>query len=228
MASIKFNEDIIELDNYDDNNIYDLNIFINENFNFIRDNPNFYQSINIDKFNYTSYTCHTDNYKKMYKNYIYINKLNNYNIKILGKIYNTSNILINRNEDNIINNISLHYKNNHITTFHNYLYDIESKNIDIRLINQYLYYMNIYFSNKYKNLENQFKTYKNKIKLIENNLINLKNQETDINYLKYKINIQEDKINILENKINNLNNQLFYLFSLSLLFLINIFKNIFM
>lgn len=234
MTSIKFNDEIIDIDkDYINNiNIYDLNIFTNENFNFIRDNSNYYKNINIKDFDYTSYTSKTNNYKKLYKNYIYINKLNNYNKNLLSSIYNTDNIIFNKNEDNIINSISLHYKNNHINNFHHYLYDIENKNIEIRLINQYLYYMNIHFTNKFKLLENELRKQKDKNKILENylndinelnNLNNIKTQETDIRYLKYKNNSQEDKLIYLENNIINLNKKIFNLYIISLLLLLFIF-----
>jgi hypothetical protein len=44
MATIKFNDEIISDEN---NNIYDLNLFINENFNYIKENPDYYEKINM-------------------------------------------------------------------------------------------------------------------------------------------------------------------------------------
>ena len=220
MTSIKFNEEYID--------ICDLNIFINENFNYIKDNPNFYENVNISKFEYTSNTSKTNNYKKLYNNYIYANKINNYNINLLTKIFRSNNIFLNRNEDNIINSISLHYKNNHISNFQNYIYDIENKNIEIKLINQYLYYMNIYFTNKFKILENNLKYQKDKNKILENHINNYKTQETDIKYLKFKINNYEEKLIFLGNKIDRLNTILLYLYLIPFLFIIKIFKDNFM
>ena len=230
MTSIKFNEEYIDIDrdNFNNINICDLNIFINENFNYIKDNPNFYENVNISKFEYTSNTSKTNNYKKLYNNYIYANKINNYNINLLTKIFRSNNIFLNRNEDNIINSISLHYKNNHISNFQNYIYDIENKNIEIKLINQYLYYMNIYFTNKFKILENNLKYQKDKNKILENHINNYKTQETDIKYLKFKINNYEEKLIFLGNKIDRLNTILLYLYLIPFLFIIKIFKDNFM
>ena len=230
MTSIKFNEEYIDIDrdNLNNINICDLNIFINENFNYIKDNPNFYENVNISKFEYTSNTSKTNNYKKLYNNYIYANKINNYNINLLTKIFRSNNIFLNRNEDNIINSISLHYKNNHISNFQNYIYDIENKNIEIKLINQYLYYMNIYFTNKFKILENNLKYQKDKNKILENHINNYKTQETDIKYLKFKINNYEEKLIFLGNKIDRLNTILLYLYLIPFLFIIKIFKVNFM
>ena len=230
MTSIKFNEEYIDIDrdNLNNINICDLNIFINENFNYIKDNPNFYENVNISKFEYTSNTSKTNNYKKLYNNYIYANKINNYNINLLTKIFRSNNIFLNRNEDNIINSISLHYKNNHISNFQNYIYDIENKNIEIKLINQYLYYMNIYFTNKFKILENNLKYQKDKNKILENHINNYKTQETDIKYLKFKINNYEEKLIFLGNKIDRLNTILLYLYLIPFLFIIKIFKDNFM
>lgn len=227
MTSIKFNEEYIDIDKDNSNNINisDLNIFTNENFNFIKENPNYYETINISKFDFTANTSNTKNYKKLYNNYIYANKINNYNTNLLTKIFKSNNIVLNRNEDNIINSISLHYKNNHINNFHQYLYDIENKNIEIKIINQYLYYMNIYFTNKYNFLQNNLKLQKDKYKIVENHINYYKSQDTDIRYIKYKINNHEDKLIHLENKIEKLNNHLFYLSIISLLFMINIFKD---
>lgn len=226
MSFIKFNDEIIDIDidNLNNINIYDLNIFTNENFNFIKDNPYYYESIDINKFDYTLYTSKTDNYKKLYKNFIYINKINNYNKFLLSKIYNTTNIVFNKNEDNIISSISLHYKNNQIINFHRYLFDIENKNIEIRLINQYLYYMNIYFTNKYKSLERKLKEQKERIKTYENILGSCK-FNNEIKYLNYKINRNEERIIFLENKINNMNSQILYLFILSIIFILNLFNS---
>ena len=232
MASIKFNNEIIDIDidNLNNIDIYDLNIFTNENFNFIKDNPYYYESINISNFDYTLYTSKTDNYKKLYKNFIYANKINNYNKFLLSKIYNTTNLVLNKNEDNLISSISLYYKNNQIINFHRYLFDIENKNIEFRLINQYLYYMNIYFTNKYKSIERKLKEKKetNNNKTFENILRSYKNQENEIKYLKYKVNTNEERIIFLENKINNMNMQILYLFILSLLIVLKLFKDNFM
>ena len=202
---IKFNDDLIDIDT--------------EKFNYVKDNANYYKNINIKTFDYTLYMSKTDNYKKLYKNFIYINKLNNYNINLLSELFNTNSIVLNKNEDNIINSISIHSKKNHINNFENYLFDTENKNIEIRLINQYLYYMNIYFTNKYKSIEKQINHLKNKF--LNHNHNNDDNQITDVmntelKYLKYKINNQNEDIIILKNKL-----------IISMILVIKILKDIF-
>jgi hypothetical protein len=216
MATIKFNDEIISDEN---NNIYDLNLFINENFNYIKENPDYYEKINITKFDFTSNIANTNNYKKLYKNYFYLNKLNNYNINLISTIFNTNSIKINRNDDNIITDISTHYKTNYINNFDRIIFDIENKSIETKLINQYLYYMNVFFNSKILNLEKNYKLLKDKNKILETNLnifMNTKNynydkQETEIKYLKYKTNNYGELLNEYQEEIKKLNKKLNYL-----------------
>lgn len=224
MNIIKFNDEIINLDKINNIDIYDLNIFTNENFNFINDieindyNRYYYKTESKTDFNYNTFTTKTDNYKVLNLNTNYISRINGYINNNIKKIYNTGNISIVRDEEtNNIKYISLHFKNNHLINIKNLIFD-EEKNIDIKLINQYLYYMNIYFTNKYKKLENKYKSLedfykhsKDKIKNLETTIINNKSQEIDIKFLKYKIENQEEYNKTLENKIKKLNNDISYL-----------------
>jgi len=216
MATIKFNDEIISDEN---NNIYDLNLFINENFNYIKENPDYYEKINITKFDFTSNIANTNNYKKLYKNYFYVNKLNNYNTNLISNIFNTNSVKINRNDDNIITGISTHFKTNYINNFDRIIFDIENKSIEAKLINQYLYYMNVFFNSKILNLEKNYKLLKDKNKILETNLnifMNTKNynydkQETEIKYLKYKTNNYGELLNEYQEEIKKLNKKLNYL-----------------
>ena len=216
MNYIKFNDEIISDENY---NIYDLNLFINENFNYIKENPDYYEKINISKFDFTSNIANTNNYKKLYKNCFYMNKLSNYNINLISTIFNTNSIKINRNDDNIITGISTHYKTNYINNFDRIIFDVENKSIDTKLINQYLYYMNVFYNSKILNLEKNYKLLKDKNKILETNLnifMNTKNynydkQETEIKYLKYKTNNYGELLNEYQEEIKKLNKKLNYL-----------------
>lgn len=148
MNSLKFNDEIINLEE-NSNNIYDLNIFTNENYYLSNDSKiigmyynNNYE--NNDKFN--------DIIKKKILNKI--KKEYNKNIDELNITDNEDFIQVSFFYNDCIINISFCKK-----------HKIFTSNIPINMINrnenfhilEYLYSMNVYYNNKYKILENKFK-----------------------------------------------------------------------
>lgn len=191
--SIKFNNEIIKLDEINNNDIYDLNIFVNKNFDY---NISFNRE---DKYNYIK---ETPNYKLLLKNKsykknlddIYIKKLNTYflNKDINYTIDNDDKFIISKksNNENIYYDKNLHiyyynynecYNTNKIYPYSIFNLDLEYPNISVnsinilqqqlKLLNQYLYYMNIHFTIKNKKSEEEISDLKNNL----NNLFKIRN-----------------------------------------------------
>jgi len=182
---ISFNNEIIKLDNIDNNDIYDINIFVNKNFDY---NISFNRC---DKFNYIE---KTPNYQlllnnKLYRKKlddIYINKIKTYffNKDINFMIDNDYKFIMNKksNNENIYYDKRMHIfyynylecdKNNKIYPYSIFNLDLEYPNISLntinvlqqqlKIMNQYLYYMNIHFTLKNKKLKEEINELKEKI-----------------------------------------------------------------
>lgn len=181
---IKFNNEIIKLDDIDNNEIYDLNIFVNNNFDY---NISFNREDkynNIEKNNNYKLLLNNNNYKKNLDN-IYINKLKSYFLnRNINYIIDDDNYIIINNKIN--NNENIYYDKKLHIFYYNYIennntnkiypysifnLDLEYPNFSmnniliihkqLKLINQYLYYMNIHFTNKIKNQEKEIINLKN-------------------------------------------------------------------
>lgn len=146
MLSFKFNDEIINID--ENNNIYDLNLFTNENY---YTNP---QNLNIGMY-YNNTNNNDEKYNEIIKDKIINKIIVDYKINIDELNINDTSILliikfIYNNQVNIVT-----YNKRSKTINANIPMNIINRNENIH-ISDYLYYMNIYFSNKYKQLENNY------------------------------------------------------------------------
>lgn len=145
MSLIKFNDEFIIIDKDNDKNIYDLNVFTNENY---------YKRLESNILG----IYYNNNYEN---NNTFNNILKDKIIKKIMKDYNKNleELNINDNEEFIM--INFIYNNHMININFNKKHKIFTSNIPINLINrcenihiiEYLYTMNVYFTNKYKNLQ---------------------------------------------------------------------------
>ena len=147
MTSIKFNDEIINIDN--NSNIYDLNIFTNENYYISNDSK-------IIGMYYNNNYENNDKFNDIIKRKI-INKIKkeyNKNIEELNITDNENFIIVSFFNNDCIINISFCKKHKIFTS--NIPINIINRNENFHIL-EYLYCMNVYYSNKYKILENKFK-----------------------------------------------------------------------
>lgn len=182
VSIIKFNNEIINLNEIDINDICDLNIFVNNNFDY---NISFNCD---DKYKYIE---KTSNYQLLFNNKLYKKKLDDIYIQKLKSYFlNNEIIYIIDNDDKFVikdkNNQNIYYDKKLHIYYYNYIecnssnkiypysifnLDLEYPNVSsktinilqkqIKLLNQYLYYMNIHFTLKNKKLVNEINNLKN-------------------------------------------------------------------
>ena len=191
MLFIKFNNEKINLNEININDIYDLNIFVNNNFDY---NISFNRD---DKYKYIE---KTSNYQLLLNNKLYKKKLDDIYIeKIKSYFLNKDINYIIDNDDKFAikdrtNNENIYYDKKLHIFYYNYIecntsnkiYPYSIFNLDLeypngssntinilqkqlKLLNQYLYYMNIHFTLKNKKLEEEINNLKNNMR----NLLNL-------------------------------------------------------
>ena len=186
MSFIKFNNEIINLNKINNNDICDLNIFVNNNFDY---NISFNRN---DKYNCIE---KTQNYQILLDNKLYKKNLDEIYIEKIKKYFFNKDInyiididekfIINKkgNNENIFYDKKLHifYYNyiecntaNKIYPYSIFNLDLEYPNSSLnsisviqqqlKIINQYLYYMNIHFTIKNKKMEEEISDLKNYIR----------------------------------------------------------------